>query len=700
MKENRLSKFINDQLSVWPLASANFRALKSAEVKTLEVNGLQAYIQHNPERIKSTTAEIDSATLASRPCFLCAENRPPEQFHVKFEGRKGRKYNIQLNPYPIFPAHLVIASEEHTPQTIWRRYADMMDLAQKYAGYTVFYNGPFSGASAPDHMHFQACPSGLMPLERYVDDFFESGDDPAFEYLADVREAVCYHCKKFSRGILALKAKTPKSITKLFYRILDAAPVMPGEEEPRFNMFVWAKNNEIRSLIVLRSEIRSHHYFLEAGDADHLTVSPGCADVCGFFVAPHEEDFLKADSRLLGEMMSEVTLSEEEEEKVLWKLTRKQRKIEVGIMSGNEIHFEIISDGAGPQKVSFRDGRIDYNGVLYDELFFDAMTLSSVFAEPSFILKDVTIGVDFHWQRLRDLKYAGSLKFIVENGRITAINVVGLEDYLLSVISSEMKATADIEFLKAHAIISRSWVLRNLGTHEHFDVCADDHCQRYQGLGMAVGRNVRNAIDETWGQVLVCDGQICDARYSKCCGGRTEVFSTCWEGEDLPYLQSFPDSDGSGDPFCDTSDEAVLSKVLNDYDLETKDFFKWEVRMSRSDLSELLQRRTGIDFGTIRSLEALERGPSGRIYSLRITGDKCSEVIGKELAIRHALSESHLKSSAFEISWDGDTLVLEGKGWGHGVGLCQIGAAVMAHKGYDAGQILLHYYPGTKLERI
>ena len=700
MKENRLSKFINDQLSVWPLASANFRALKSAEVKTLEVNGLQACIQHNPERIKSTTAEIDPETLASRPCFLCAENRPPEQFHVKFEGRKGRKYNIQLNPYPIFPAHLVIASEEHTPQTIWRRYADMMDLAQKYVGYTVFYNGPFSGASAPDHMHFQACPSGLMPLERYVDDFFESGKDPSFEYLTNVREAVCYHCRKFSRGILALKAKTPKSITKLFYRVLDAAPVRPGEEEPRFNMFVWAKNGEIRSLIVLRSEIRSHHYFLETGEADHLTVSPGCADVCGFFVAPHEEDFLKADSRLLGEMMSEVTLSEEEEKNVLWKLTRTQRKIEVGIMSGMEIRFEIISDGAGPQKVSFRDGKIDYNGVLYDELYFDAMTLSSVFAEPSFILKDVTIGVDFHWQRRRDLKYAGSLKFIVENESITAINVVGLEDYLLSVISSEMKATADVEFLKAHAIISRSWVLRNLGTHEHFDVCADDHCQRYQGLGMAVGQNVRNAIDETWGQVLVCDGQVCDARYSKCCGGKTELFSTCWDGEDPSYLQSSPDSIDGGDPFCDTSDEAVLSMVLNDYDLETKDFYNWEVRMSRSALSDLVRRRTGIDFGTIMSLEALERGPSGRICSLRITGDKCSEVIGKELAIRHALSESHLKSSAFEIGWDGDTLVLEGKGWGHGVGLCQIGAAVMAHKGYDARQILSHYYPGTKVERL
>lgn len=699
MRENRLSKFINDQLSVWPLASANFRALKTAEVKTLEVNGLEACIQHNPERIKSTTAEIDPETLASRPCFLCAGNRPPEQFHVKFEGRKGRKYNIQLNPYPIFPAHLVIASEDHVPQTIWRRYADMMDLAKKYVGYTVFYNGPYSGASAPDHMHFQACPSGLMPLERYVDSFFENGNDPSFEYLTNVSDAVCYHCKKFSRGVLALKAKTAKSITKLFYRVLDAAPLRLGEEEPRFNMFVWAKGNEIRSLIILRSEIRSHHYFLDPGDKDHLTVSPGCADVCGFFVAPHEEDFLKADSRLLGEMMSEVTLSEEEEKKVLWKLTRTQRKIDVGIMSGKEIEFEIISDGAGPQKVSWRDGKIDYNGVLYDELYFDAMTLSSVFAEPSFILKGVTIGVDFHWQRRRDLKYAGSLKFIVENENVTAINVVGLEDYLLSVISSEMKATADLEFLKAHAIISRSWVLRNLNTHGHFDVCADDHCQRYQGRGMAIGENVRNAIDETWGQVLEYNGEICDARYSKCCGGRTELFSTCWDGDDLDYLPSHPDSLNGEDPFCSAPDESVLAKVLNDYDLETKDFYNWEARMSREEVSELVCRRTGIDFGTINSLEVLERGPSGRIYSLKICGDKCSETIGKELAIRHALSETHLKSSAFEINWEGDTLILSGRGWGHGVGLCQIGAAVMADKGFDAVQILQHYYPGSKIER-
>ena len=432
--------------------------------------------------------------------------------------------------------------------------------------------------------------------------------------------------------------------------------------------------------------------------------------MAGVFVAPFREDFEKATAELMAEMLSEVTIDAREQSMIEWRLTREQPRISVGILSAREICFEIISDGAGPQRVSWRDGRIAYNGMIYDELYFDSVTRSTLFAEASFILYDVVIGKDFHWQRKRTLKFAGSLRFIVEGDMITAVNCVGMEDYLLSVISSEMKSSASIELLKAHAVISRSWLAARIADrrrrgkacpedaelpplpHENFDVCADDHCQRYQGLTMAVGDNVRRAIDETWGQLLKYEGEICDARYSKCCGGRTELYSTCWEDRDYPYLRSVED------PWCDCENSEILSQVLNDYDMETGDFHDWTVRYSQEELSELVHRRSGVDFGLITELEPLHRGPSGRISRLKISGTRRTETIGKELEIRRCLSDSHLKSSAFTVSRDGTDFILHGHGWGHGVGLCQIGAAVMAASGYDYRQILAHYYEGAEVE--
>ena len=460
-------------------------------------------------------------------------------------------------------------------------------------------------------------------------------------------------------------------------------------------------------------------------------MSIGCADIAGFFVCPVEEEFRRLDADILHQMLEEVSLPAEIEDRIIRRLTRSQRTLDVGIMSAQEIRFEIISDGAGTQVVRYADGRIDYNGMLYDELVFDAVTPSSLFAEPTFILHDVTIGVDFHWERKQVQKFAGSLRFIVEGGKVTAINRVGVEDYLLSVISSEMKGSASEEFLKAHAVISRSWVMAQIGRrkaqdaagatandpasvpdggeyirwfdhddHACFDVCADDHCQRYQGLGGSVSKNARRAVDATWGEVLTYDGALCDARFSKCCGGVMERFSTCWEDRDYPYLAVKPDTpEAGGDPFCDTSDEAVLSQVLNDYDLETKDFYRWTVRRSRAEWSSLVHDRSGVDFGEIKELVPVERGGSGRICRLKIIGSKRTMTVGKELMIRRWLSDSHLKSSAFEVEYDGDDIVLHGSGWGHGVGLCQIGAAVMASRGYTYQQILAHYYPGSRLER-
>lgn len=760
MKQDKIHKFVGDQLSLWPLACSNFRALKDVKVREIEVGGLTVKLQFNPARMISSAAKLNKEDIAKRRCFLCRENRPVEQIMLKFEGRKNKKYDILVNPYPIFPDHLVIAKSNHTDQSIWHRYVDMLDLARKYTGYTFFYNGPKSGASAPDHHHFQGVPKGLMPLENDVNACI-SKDDVTLEYLTSVQDAGLYHYKRFTTGVFVLRAETAKSAAKLFYRLLDCAELPEGEPEPLFNLFSWWADGEFRSIVVFRRSHRSHHYFSDG--PDHLTMSPGCADMAGVFIVPVPDEYEKISSELLTEMVAEVSVSKEVESKMIERLTRGQRLLNVGIMAADELTFEILSDGDGVRKAVMREGKIEYDGALYDELYFEARTLSTMFAEPSFVMHNVTIGVNFHWERQEIQKFAGALKIIVSKGKLVAINVIGVEDYLLSVISSEMSAAADEEFLKAHAVISRSWVMAQLAStknshkaevpdeicstpalvshldatlykteshsndghieyvkwydrddHDLFDVCADDHCQRYQGLTRAVGQKVRKIIDATWGEVLKYDGKLCDARFSKCCGGRMERFSVCWDDKDYDYLQSLPDTPAQQDgvrAFCDTSDKEILAKVLNNYDQETVDFYRWTEVYDREDLSALIEERSGISLGQVICLEPLERGQSGRISKLKIVGSERTMVVSKELEIRRILSKSHLKSSAFEVEYlaeDGSrvkpsenwaSLVLKGSGWGHGVGLCQIGAAVMATEGYDYRQILNHYYPGAVLEK-
>ena len=738
-----LHKFVGDQLSRWPLACDNFRALKNVKVRDLDAGGLTVKLQFNPARIISSAAKLDKADIAKRRCFLCRDNRPAEQSMVKFEGRKNKKYHILVNPYPIFPDHLVIASARHTDQSIWRRYIDMLDLARKYDGFTFFYNGPKSGASAPDHHHFQAAPKGLIPLCEDVD---RSAD--SLTYVTSVQDAGLYHYRKFTTGVFVIRSETAKSAAKLFYRLLDCAEIKEGETEPQFNLFTYYTGTEFRSVVVFRSRHRSHHYFSDG--PDHLTMSPGCADMGGVFIVPVEAEYDKMTPELLNEMIAEVSITREEQDRIIWRLTRTQPLLHVGIMSAKEIVFEVLSDGAGTRKATLREGKIEYDGALYDELYFEAQTLSTQFAEPSFILHGVTIGVNFHWERQEDQKFAGALKIIVDKDKLTAVNVIGVEDYLLSVISSEMSASASEEFLKAHAVISRSWVMAQIASshkerhvdvpegiygvpalmshldsmlcidesrpqskiheyvkwydhddHKLFDVCADDHCQRYQGLTRATGETVRRVIDATWGQTLCYGDELCDARFSKCCGGVMETFDTCWEDKDVPYLQALPDTpghDAEGISFCDTTDKEILSQVLNNYDQETTDFYRWKEVYDRDFLSDLIKRRSGYDLGKLISLEPLERGKSGRIMKLKITGSEQTLIVGKELEIRRILSESHLKSSAFDVIYEGDDIILEGKGWGHGAGLCQIGAAVMASKGYTYAEILEHYYPGTTLK--
>jgi SpoIID/LytB domain protein len=370
----------------------------------------------------------------------------------------------------------------------------------------------------------------------------------------------------------------------------------------------------------------------------------------------------------------------------------------------------------------------------------------------SFTLHAVTIGVNFHWQRNEDQTFRGNLKLLLRGGQVTAVNILPVEEYLVSVISSEMSATSSGELLRAHAVISRSWLLAQIDKtlrlsdagekyrtsfvsdteitrwydredHRDFDVCADDHCQRYQGITRASTKAVEDAVRATAGEVLMYGDFICDARYSKCCGGATELFANTWEPVDHPYLRKIIDA-GSGsaisdtdftdeknavewingmpEVFCNTTDRNILSQVLNNYDQETNDFFRWKVTYSQDELSDLVRERTGIDFGRITSLEPLTRGTSGRLIRLRITGDKKSMIIGKELEIRKALSKSHLYSSAFVVEKieDQSLFVLHGAGWGHGVGLCQIGAAVMGARGYTYRQILFHYFVDAEINKL
>lgn len=438
--------------------------------------------------------------------------------------------------------------------------------------------------------------------------------------------------------------------------------------------------------------------------------------------------------------------------------------ITVGILSGKEIGFSfpkefISSDGiaiCGIQQAVYRKGKICWQEKEYDELSFTPQQDTSSFFE----LQDVTIGINFHWERKEVQRFKGELKIIVENDRLTAINIIPIEDYLTSVISSEMSATASLELLKAHAVISRSWLLNKLKVangklkvimhpdntanfefstlpsqlikwydheaHKNFDVCADDHCQRYQGITRASTPQAIEAVFATRGEVLMYEEEICDARFSKCCGGAFEEFQNCWENVKHPYLIGQRDSktetrlpdltkEAEADKwirtspaaFCNTHNKQVLSQVLNNYDQETTDFYRWRVCYSQQELSELIHKRSGIEFGKIIDLIPVERGTSGRLVRLKIVGTLRTLIIGKELEIRRTLSSSHLYSSAFVVDKEykedekeiPSRFILTGSGWGHGVGLCQIGAAVMGEQGYKYKEILSHYYPGSAIEQ-
>lgn len=455
------------------------------------------------------------------------------QHTLPFEGRKGRKYNILVNRAPIFPNHLVITRDIHAPQTIWHRFPDMLDLAAQLDNYIVFYNSPNSGTSVPQHAHFQACPKGYMPLERVTERLLRAvraGETPQeLRFIASVRDAQLFHYQKFNRGVFMLRATTAKSMAKLFYRLLDCLNLLAEETEPRFNAFTYCSEGEFRSLVTLRSASRPQCYYAEG--ETHFSLSPGAADMAGFVVVPEEGDFDRLNAPVLTQIYDDVTLSAAEEERLLWRLVRTQPRIEVGIVAAPQIGFEIISDGAGPQQVSYREGKIDYNGVLYDELVFEAVTISTLFAEPSFIL----------YGGGEPMRFAGTLKFIVDEEKVQAVNLIGMEDYLLSVVSllpeeerkeqavairtrlmelmarreAGHKASSGPDLVSTEEVVT--WLAHRPASpgkpeeapvHARYDVCAGEHCWRYVGLTDRADAHARTVIDETWGQTNGNDRHI------------------------------------------------------------------------------------------------------------------------------------------------------------------------------------------------
>ena len=816
------------QLAAWPEAARRYRDLQNIETREIDLGGMPVRIQFNPARAVSTLARTDAAAIKARPCFLCRDNRPAQQEALPFEGCDGRRYEVLVNPFPIFPEHYTVPAVEHTPQRIAGRFPDMLRLAEAFPDMVVFYNGPESGASAPDHFHFQMGCRGFLPVETHFDRL------RPVTVMRPGRASIAV-TSGYIPGLPMITAPDRASATAAFLRVLRSLPVSPATGEPQLNILCW-KDTLFRTLVIPRKAHRPSCYFAPEDRA--VRISPASVDLGGVFIVPVEEDFRRVNAQVLRTVIDETVD------------TSWQPVIDVGLLTAPELLVRFNQPFTGPdsreggicgeQAFTLADGMVEWNGKRYGRLEFrPADSAPEEEDSRGFTLHKVRIGINFHWEREEDQMFSGGLTILPSEEGLVAINSVLTEDYLLSVISSEMNGDAPEEFLKAHAVISRSWLLARptLGggdnangsegschsaaangdnpdstespanghsgqgisapgsfendriirwydreDHSLFDVCADDHCQRYQGLLRAGNANIRRAIEATRGLVLTDgpDGAICDTRFSKCCGGVSERFSACWADEDYAYLQPVRDyaclqtdednaaDDGtpvtvgtvaaestcskpgfpaasptprntvgiipdlsdeqnarewilsSPEAFCNTSDPALLSTVLNSYDQETADFYRWRVEYTQEELSDLLRRRSGIDFGSVLELRPLRRGASGRIIELLIRGTLQTVTVGKELEIRRWLSESHLYSSAFvvdtvyaEPASDGQDIrpdinapaiptgfILHGAGWGHGVGLCQIGAAAMSARGCTFDRILAHYFRGSCLTRL
>jgi SpoIID/LytB domain protein len=766
--------------------------------------------ENRPKEQISVECRVNSVEFATAPGngFHDAEARSSSAGLLP-TGRKNSKLytlNSQLlvNPYPILPMHFTIPTVQHQPQRIRPLFGLMLEVLAKHPELTVFYNGPRCGASAPDHAHLQAGTTGILPLQaewqrlsRNLTTIKQYDDDTL---LASIDDYIC--------PAMVITGKRRKPSELLFNKLYEAMDIPDGEAEPMMNIVAWREAESYVAVIFPRKKHRPDCYY--ASGKQQLMVSPGALDMAGLIITPREEDFNNIDAQQAEAILKECSVPSLESEELRMKneefatapgngfhdaeansslftlhSSLKEPIVSVGIVSAQRIDFCLNGkhqakgeNVEGPQTVELTEGGLLWQGQQYRELRFtpteptdqttkrpnDQTTKRPT--DQTFTLEDVIIGNGFHWERHQRQTFQGTLRLLVEADKVFAINELPVEQYLESVISSEMSPTSSQELLKAHAVISRSWLLCQMqrrreqanqkqdgffsfvkkddellrwydgGEHTLFDVCADDHCQRYQGIvnseelrmkneefATAPGNeshdaeansslftlhsSLKEAVHQTCGQVLTFNGELCDTRFSKCCGGHTEEYQYCWEDTPKPYLKSVECH------WCNTKDKAILQQVLKDYDQETPDFHDWTVEYTQEELSELVSRKLKMDFGTITDLIPLDRGKSGRIWRLKIVGTKRTFIIGKELEIRRTLSETHLYSSNFEVEKKLSVLrssegrlqgndsqlifVLHGHGWGHGVGLCQIGAAVMGHEGRSYRDILLHYYPGAEI---
>ena len=732
------------ELELGGRASVNFAALERVARKSLPVDGFDSFLFFNPARVASVMAKVDEESLRHRKCFLCPDGIAPEQLTYDWTAPSGSVYWIRVNPFPIFDRHYTVSFASHQRQQIEGHYEDMVSLASELPDYLVFYNGPMCGASAPDHMHFQLIPSGCLPMQEMV----RRGE--SLRSLRERNGVKISKIEKYVEGAFVLQSSSSSALASEFFRLMSLGELQSAREwEPRVNILSWCDCGVWTTVVFFRAESRPSCFFA-SDEASRILISPGSVEMGGVAIVSSQDSFDKIDSCRLREIILEVSMDASKSKVMEEKLCKTQEVLSVGIVSAEVLHFNFktpyVFEGVqftGEHKATLRDGRVEFEGRLYDEIVF-----THEGASPCFELQDVTIGVNFHWNRQEAQTFPDDLKIVVIDGQLKAINLVGIENYLVSVISSEMSATCSKQLLKAHAVISRSWILAqkeknrvisasetpytasvdcedelvrwyDREDHKGFDVCADDHCQRYYGLSRASTAAVREVIDETWGEVLKYDGEICDARFSKCCGGVFEQFEYNWEPRHFDYMVARRDSPAEADfpdltveenarkwilsapeAFCNTSDPHVLSQILTSFDQETQHFFRWRVEYTVEELSRLVRERSGEDYGEIMDLIPVARGTSGRIWKLKIVGSKKTKTIGKELEIRRTLSTSHLYSSAFVVEKLDGRFILRGAGWGHGAGLCQIGAAVMGEKGYRYDEILSHYFPGTTLEKL
>ena len=760
-EDDSITRFVDRQLLKWDDARQRFRDLSRIETRDLneedESGGgslIDLTVQWNPARIVSTGARIDARSVAKRPCFLCPPQRPDVQISKPLDSN----WDILVNPYPILPLHLTIVHRKHQPQRIAPHYGTIHRLLTEHPQLMVFYNGPECGASAPDHLHLQAGSRGILPMQRAWQRLSRN-----LTLLFTHEEGSVYQITDYLVPALLISSEKRDTDERLFRRVYGAMEPLydSSHPEPMMNIVSWRDGDRYLSVVLPRRKHRPACYSAE-GDEQRL-VSPGALDMAGLIITPRESDFRRLTMSSVQHILSEVAMDKDTfatlcqslriEEESSVPTMRREPVVEVGLLSAESVEFTLngtyVAKGKqanGSQRVEMHEGTLLWRGNSYRDLTFVPKS-----DDCSWTIA-MTIGKDFHWQREQRLTFQGRLHLIIDADHIQVINEVSAESYLASVISSEMSATASSELLKAHAVISRSWLLAQMEKrqshdgsaghffafvkkddtivrwhdredHSLFDVCADDHCQRYQGITHAGSARVVDALKSTRGQILTSGGEICDARFSKCCGGVSEEFQYCWENSSKSYLTAVRDGDGAipdltdereaeawirsaPDAHCHTTDKKVLSQVLRDYDQETTDYYRWRVEYSQAEIRALIERHLKTSLGAIISLTALERGKSGRISLLKIEGSERSFTLGKELEIRRALSQSHLLSSAFVVDAldpvDGvpQRFVITGAGWGHGVGLCQIGAAMMGEEGYNYKEILTHYYRGAKIEKI